>query len=118
MALGEMQIDRGLFQIAVAQQQLDGAQVGAGFEQVSGESMTQSVGMDALVLKTGAFGGLLTGGPEDLGGNRIVCRMPSVAGEQPVGGFAFQPAPVDAQRIEQLGLSMTSRSLRPLPPRI
>ena len=27
----------------------------------------QSLGMDVLVLKTGAFGGLLTGRPEDLG---------------------------------------------------
>ena len=32
MALGEVQIDRGLFQIAVAQQQLDRAQVCTGFE--------------------------------------------------------------------------------------
>jgi hypothetical protein len=30
-------------------------------------------------------------------------RMPSVAGEQPIGGLAFQPAPVDAQSLEQLG---------------
>ena len=29
-------------------------------------------------------------------------RMRSVAGKQPIGGLAFQPAPVDAQSIEQL----------------
>src|SRR5437588_360180 len=36
-------------------------------------------------------------------GGRMTRRMPSVAGEQPIGGLAFQPAPVDAQRLEQLG---------------
>src|ERR1700693_5583098 len=59
--------------------------------------------MDLLVLKTGAFGGLLAGVPENLGGDRMTRRMPSVAGEQPIGGLAPQPAPVDAQGIEQLG---------------
>src|SRR5450759_3308983 len=58
--------------------------------------------MDMLVRKAGAFGGLLTGSPEDLGGDRITCGMPSVAGNQPVGRLAPEPAPIDAQRIEQL----------------
>src|ERR1700693_4697676 len=60
------------------------------------------MGMDVLVFKAGAFGGLLTGDPENLGGDRMTRRMPSVAGKQPVGGLALQPAPVDAQCIEQL----------------
>jgi hypothetical protein len=64
--------------------------------------VTQGMGMDVLVLKTGAFSGLLTGGPENLGGDRITCRMPSVAGKQPVSGLAPQPGPVDAKSIEQL----------------
>jgi len=58
--------------------------------------------MDPLVLKTGVFGGLLTGVPENLGGDRMARRMRSVTGKQPIGGLAFQPAPVDAQSIEQL----------------
>jgi len=91
-----MQIDRGFLQVAMSQQHLDGAQVGAGFEQVRSKAVAQSVGMDVLVLKAGAFGGLLTGVPENLGGDRVTRRMPSIAGEQPVGGLALQPAPVDA----------------------
>src|SRR5258708_19639432 len=59
------------------------------------------MGMDVLVFKAGAFGGLLTGDPENLGGDRMTRRMPSIAGEQPVGGLALQPAPVDAKGIEQ-----------------
>ena len=78
------------------QQHLDGAQVGASFEQMSGEAVAQGMGMDVLVFKTGAFGGLLTGVPENLGGNRATRCMPSIAGEQPVGGLAPKPAPVDA----------------------
>jgi hypothetical protein len=34
-----MQVDGGLFQIAVAQQDLNGAQVGAGLQQVCGETV-------------------------------------------------------------------------------
>ena len=97
MPPGEMQIDRRLLKVTMTQQHLDGAQVGAGFEQMSGKAVAQGMGMDALVLKTGAFGGLLTGSPENLGGDRMTRRMPSVAGKQPVGGLAPQSAPVDAQ---------------------
>ncbi len=63
MPPGEMQIDRRFLQVAMAQQHLNGAQVGTGFEQMSGKAVAQGMGMDVLVLKAGAFGGLLTGGP-------------------------------------------------------
>jgi hypothetical protein len=39
MPLGQMQIDRSDFEVAVAKQDLDGAQVGAGFEKMCGETM-------------------------------------------------------------------------------
>ena len=39
MALRQMEIDGGLFEIAVAQQHLDRVQVRAGLQQVSGEAM-------------------------------------------------------------------------------
>ena len=39
MPLREMQIDRRLFQVAVPEQHLNGAQVGAGFQQMSGKAM-------------------------------------------------------------------------------
>ena len=60
MAPRQMQIDRRFLQIAMPQQHLDGSQVSTGFEQVRGKAVAQSVGMDPLVLKTSAFGGLLT----------------------------------------------------------
>ena len=67
MAMREMQINRGLFQIAMSEQHLDGAQIGAGFEQVRGKAMPQSVRMDVLMLKPGALCGILAGPPEYLG---------------------------------------------------
>ena len=109
-----MQIDRRFLQVAMPQQHLDGAQVGAGFEQMRGKAVAQSVGMDVLVFKAGAFGGLLTGVPENLGGDRMTRRMPSVAGKQPVGGLALQPAPVDAKGIEQLRAEHDIAVLAPL----
>jgi len=39
MPMREMQINRGLFQIAMSEQHLDGAQIGTGFEQVRGKAM-------------------------------------------------------------------------------
>ncbi len=43
----------------MTQQHLDGTQVGAGFEQMRGKAVAQSVGRDVCVFKAGAFGGLL-----------------------------------------------------------
>ena len=43
-----MEIDGGLFQIAMAQQDLDGPQIRSVFQQVSGEAVTQGVRMDLL----------------------------------------------------------------------
>src|SRR6202050_1782976 len=60
------------------------------------------MGMDMLVCETGTLGGVLTGSPQDLGGDRITCGMPSVAGKQPVRWLVPEPAPIDAQRVEQL----------------
>jgi hypothetical protein len=39
MAVGKVQVDRGLFQIVVTEEHLDGAQVGPRFEQMSGKTM-------------------------------------------------------------------------------
>jgi hypothetical protein len=43
MAVGKVQVNRGLFQIVVTEEHLDGAQVRTRFEQMSGEAMPQSV---------------------------------------------------------------------------
>jgi len=100
MPPGEMQIDRRFLKVAMPQQHLDGSQIGAGFEQMGGKTVAQGMGMDVLVLQTGAFGGVLTGSPKDLGGDRITGGMPSVTGKQPVRWLVPEPAPIDAQRIE------------------
>src|ERR1035438_4511180 len=87
MPLREMQIDRCYFEVAMAEQDLNGAQVSAGFEKVGRETMAQSVGMNAPVVETSAFGGDLTGAPQDLGGYRLAGCVPAVAGEKPLLGL-------------------------------
>ena len=56
-----MQVDGSDLEVAMAEQYLNGAQVGSGFEQVCGETMPQGVRMDVPVPKSGAFGGDLAG---------------------------------------------------------
>ena len=63
MSLREMQVDGSDLEVAMAEQDLNGAQVGAGFEKVCGETMPQSVGMDVSVVEACAFGGDLAGAP-------------------------------------------------------
>jgi hypothetical protein len=63
MPLGEMQVDRSYFEVSMAEQDLDGAQVGAGFEKMGRETVTQSVGMNAPVVETSAFSSDLAGRP-------------------------------------------------------
>ena len=60
----------------MAEQDLNGAQVGAGFKKMCGEAMTQSVGMNAPVVEPGAFSRDLAGTPKDLGGNGITSGVP------------------------------------------
>ena len=61
MLLREVQIDRGLFEIAMPEQDLDGAEVSSGFQQMRRETVAQGMRMDALVLKPSAERGLLAG---------------------------------------------------------
>jgi len=81
----EMKIDRGLFEIAMSQQHLDGAQVGSGFQQVRGKAMTQSVRMDVPVLKTSSFGGVPAGPPDNLGVDGTARGAPASTGKQLCG---------------------------------
>jgi hypothetical protein len=39
MALRQVDVNHGFAQVGMAEQQLDGAQVGAGFDQMSGEAV-------------------------------------------------------------------------------
>ena len=101
MPLREMQVDRSYFKVAMPKQDLNGAQVGAGFQKMGRETMAQCVGMNAPVIEAGALGSDLAGRPEDLGGDRVTCRVPAVAGEKPLLRLAPKPTPVDAQLFEQ-----------------
>ena len=70
MLAREVQIDRGLFKVAMSEQDLDRAKVRASFEEMSCEAVPKGVRMDVLVLQTGANRGLPTGRPQDLGRDR------------------------------------------------
>jgi hypothetical protein len=96
MVLRKMQVEGGFFQIAVAQQNLNGAQIGAGFEQMSGEAMTQGVGVD-LFLDAGSLGGLLAGLPDGFGVDGLIAGMVAVTRKQPYAGFPPQAMPMGAE---------------------
>ena len=87
MALRQMDVNHGFAQVGVAEQQLDGAQVGSGFEEMSGEAVPQSVRMQRLI-DSGAFSGFPTGVPDDLVADRSVGRVMRATREQPNGRFA------------------------------
>lgn len=100
MSLGQMQVDGSDLEVSVSEQYLDGAQVRAGFKKVRRETMAQSVGMNAPVVEAGAFSSDLAGSPEDLGGDRVTCRVPAVAREEPLLGLTSEATPISSQRFE------------------
>ena len=63
MPLRKMQVNRRYFEVSMAEQDLNGAQVGAGFKKVGREAVAQSVRMNAPVIEACAFGGNLAGAP-------------------------------------------------------
>jgi hypothetical protein len=58
-----MQVDGSDLEVAMAEQDLDGAQIGSGFEQVGGETMAQGVRMNLPVMEAGSFRCNLAGAP-------------------------------------------------------
>ena len=102
MLLRQMQIDGCYFEITVSEQYLDGAQVGASFEKMCGEAMPQGMWVNVLMCEAGAFGGNLAGTPQHLGGDRITCGVPAVAGKESLLWLAPESAPVCAQFFEEL----------------
>src|ERR1035438_76597 len=113
MPLGEMQVDRGFFKVAMSEQHLDGTQVGAGLKQVSRETMSQSVGMDAPVLESCPSSRTSAHVPDRLVGDRMLdSTMAAAAREQIDSGPLI--APVRAQRIEQPGAEHDVTVLAPL----
>src|SRR3984893_2363905 len=97
-----MEVDGGLFPPLLSLQDLNGAQISAGLEQMSGEAMAQGVGMDGTI-KARALRGFLGGVVYRFCVDRVIRSMPTVAGKEPVAGFSPQPTPVLAQLFKQLG---------------
>jgi hypothetical protein len=86
----------------MAQQHLNGAQVGAGFEQVSREAVAQRVGVK-LFADSRAVGGFAAGVPDDFGADGIPGGgMPAAAREEPFGRFPAQSAKVLPEFFEQM----------------
>jgi len=114
VALREMDVDGSILETSVAEEKLNGAQIGARFEQVCGEAVTKSMGMKRFA-NTGALGGFAAGLPDHLIANRIICIVPAATGKQPDGWFANEPAIMVAQFVEQTGAEHDVAVLAPLP---
>src|ERR1700756_2262191 len=71
MALGEMQINGGVFQALVSHQQLDSAQIGARLQQMRGKAMPERVWAE-LLRDTGANSRRPTGVPHGLVGDGLL----------------------------------------------
>src|ERR1700675_2746962 len=95
-----MEVDGGLFEIAMAEQDLNGAQIRARLEKMRGEAVAQRVGMD-LFLDARSLGSFLTGVPRCFRIDGLIIVVPTVAWKQPCAGLSRQAAPVLAQFFQQ-----------------
>ena len=81
VAMREMQIDGGVFQVRMAEKQLNGSQISTGFQVVRGKTVAQRVRSD-FFLDAGTNGGSLTGVPNRLvGDGLLLASMAGAAGK-------------------------------------
>jgi len=80
VTLGKMEIASRFFQIVMPQQNLNGVQVGAGFQHVRGEAVTEHVGIH-LLLDSGTAGGVLAGMTWRFGVDGLIAAVPGIAGK-------------------------------------
>src|SRR3954452_15904604 len=71
VALRQVEISRGMFQVGVAQQKLDRPQVSAGFQQGCREAVAERVRTNPL-LDSGAFRGFAADVPDCMVRNRLL----------------------------------------------
>jgi hypothetical protein len=114
----EMQVDRGLFEIAVSQQHLDGAQVGSGFEQMVAKQCRRVWGWMCLCSRPARSAACLQANQTTLVSMGRLAVCPHPPGNNQVDGLCLSPRQYSRSASSSFGLSRTSRSLRPLPPRI
>ncbi len=100
MLLRKVQVHGGVFELGMAQQHLDRAQIGAGFEQVSRKTVPQGVRRDVFG-DAGPLGGLLAGFPRHLRGDGNI-GAPVLHGAGKQIGLGFHPTPIDAKCLQQL----------------
>ena len=80
VTLGKMEIASRFFQIVMPQQNLNGVQVGTGFQHVRGEAVTEHVGIH-LLLDSGPAGGVLAGMTRRFGVDGPIAAVPGIAGK-------------------------------------
>lgn len=91
-----MQVQRSLFEIAMTEQKLDRSQIGSRFEQMSGETMPQSVRMD-LISQPCSCRGFSAGCPNHFAGDGSFAGVPAITRKQPQFRWAAKPAQVALQ---------------------
>src|ERR1700730_4849333 len=101
VAIGKMQVHGGLFQIAMAQQNLNRADMRARFEEMRGEAVAQSVRVQ-IFLDARSLSGFLARIPNRFRVDRPITAMVAVARKQPYASLSSQPGPVLAELLEQL----------------
>ena len=90
----EVHVNQGVFQIFMTEQDLNGAEIRAGFIEMCRKTVAKRVGMNAF-LEAGALGGFLTCVPNGFRVDRPILTI--VAGEQPGAGFAMVETPMGAE---------------------
>jgi hypothetical protein len=74
----EVQVNNGFFQIFMAEQKLNGAQICTGLEQMRGKTVAKQMGIDAF-SDTRSLGGLLTRVPSRFRSDRLITAAAAVA---------------------------------------
>src|SRR5579864_4879364 len=101
MKLRKMEVNRGFLQIAMTEQNLNGAQIRSGFEQVRRETVPQGVRMN-LQTEPRPFGCFPASLPDHFRVDGRFPRVPPVAGEQPDLRSAPKSAPERSEFLQQL----------------
>src|SRR5258708_40245994 len=99
VSLRQMQVLSGSLQVAMTEQNLDGAQVGASFQQVGRPTVTQSVRGDAFTDASPARG-LATGDPDGFVRDRLIESSAIGACGKQIES-RFPPAPGLPQDLQQ-----------------
>jgi len=97
----DLSVDLRGADVAVTEQLLNDTQVSSPADQVRRETMPQRVRVNVLMREPSTLSRVLTCIPDDLSRDRPSSRMPTVAGEKPLGRLATKSAPVIAKCIEQ-----------------